>query len=244
MRAARARRNKHPDGRQRSKQTPCLAGRGRSASSALCSLAGWLSAERCVGLQSSEEAALLLLSHIVPAKLRSLSACPSASPLGVQPCLQPLPQRRAAFPAARLFLVCSNSMNLCGDPSLPASAACRLAPAVRSNGFYSEPCTPVTQNTNLTTSPGCFQSATSVGPCRSSTPPAQLCAPGSSGWKRLSGVLPGVLLPGQWCWVGGHAGAWIFGFIPFQWVCLATEDAKPCLEGLGYAEEGSVDPFL
>jgi len=36
----------------------------------------------------------------------------------------------------------------------------------------------------------------------------------------------------------------IFGFILFQWVCLATEDVKPCLEGLGYAEEGSVAPFL
>lgn len=171
----------HRDRRQRSQRTPCLAGRGQSTSSELCSFTGWASADGCAGLRSSEEAALLLLSHFAPAKLCSLSACPSASLLDVQLCLQPLPQRRAAVPAACLFLVGSNSMNLCKDPSLPASAACRLAPAVRSDGFYSEPCAPVTQNTNLTTSPGCFQSATSVDPRSSSAPRAWLCAPGSLG---------------------------------------------------------------
>lgn len=99
----------------------------------------------------------------------------------VQLSVQTLPRRRAAIPAARLFLVRSNSMNLCKDPSLPASAGCGLVPAVRSDGFCSKPCTPVMQNANPAVSFGRFQSATYISSPSSGTARARLCTPGSSG---------------------------------------------------------------
>lgn len=105
----------------------------------------------CAASPSSPACALPVLPHL---------------PSPVQLSAQTLPRRRAAIPAARLFLVRSNSMNLCKDPSLPASAGCGLVPAVRSDGFCSKPCTPVTQNTNPAVSLGCSQSATYISSCR------------------------------------------------------------------------------
>lgn len=143
----------------------------------------------------SKEVAVLLVSQLHSPSASLLGVCvqlpflPSRRslpvllhlPSPVQLSAQTLPRRRAAIPAARLFLVRSNSMNLCKDPSLPASAGCGLVPAVRSDGFCSKPCTPVTQNTNPAVSLGRSQSATYISSRSSGTAPARFCTPGSLG---------------------------------------------------------------